>query len=194
MLCASANEQDENSRINGNIWVPSAPRGSPSARTSGESTSPRKKREGSAGGSAASEGLAGRHYQHLSGCVAVGRCLCDDIGGLPSNKCWWCGKDERMRGVDMGKDVGRRWVAGMRKWRRPENVFLLSFRCLARLSFLCLSFVFPLSFLCLFLGSAFFSRGCLGGRRTVSPTLTAGHRIALPKIAGWRQGYGLMTG
>ena len=39
--------------------------------------------------------FAGRYYKLLSGHMAVGSYLCDRTGKLASNKCWWCGMDER---------------------------------------------------------------------------------------------------
>jgi hypothetical protein len=39
--------------------------------------------------------LAGRYYQLLSGHVATGDYLCHKVHKLPSDRCWWCGRDER---------------------------------------------------------------------------------------------------
>ena len=39
--------------------------------------------------------LAGRYYQLLSGHAATGDYLCRKVRKLPSDRCWWCGQDER---------------------------------------------------------------------------------------------------
>ena len=39
--------------------------------------------------------LAGRYYQLLSGHAATGGYLCRKVHKLPSDRCWWCGQDER---------------------------------------------------------------------------------------------------
>ena len=39
--------------------------------------------------------LAGRYYQLLSGHAATGDYWCRRVHKLPSDRCWWCGQDER---------------------------------------------------------------------------------------------------
>ena len=39
--------------------------------------------------------LAGRYYQLLSGHAATGAFLCNRLNKIPSDRCWWCGRDER---------------------------------------------------------------------------------------------------
>ena len=37
----------------------------------------------------------GRYYQLLSGHAATGDYLCSRMHKLTSDRCWWCGRDER---------------------------------------------------------------------------------------------------
>ena len=39
--------------------------------------------------------FAGRYYQLLSEHAATGDYLCRRVHKLPSDRCWWCGRDER---------------------------------------------------------------------------------------------------
>ena len=39
--------------------------------------------------------FAGRYYQLLSGHAATRACLYGRVWGVPSDRCWWCGRDER---------------------------------------------------------------------------------------------------
>ena len=66
--------------------------------------------------------LAGLYYQLLSGLAATGDYLCNRVHKLPSDGCWWCGRDERQSRYhlfvncaawgpqiqELWKDVGRR--------------------------------------------------------------------------------------
>ena len=73
--------------------------------------------------------LAGRYYQLLSGHAATGDYLCNRVHKLPSDRCWWCGRDERQSRhhlfvncaawgpqiQELWKDVGKRCG-----WRHPK--------------------------------------------------------------------------
>ena len=39
--------------------------------------------------------LAGHFYQLLSGHAVTGGYLCRRMHKLPSDRCWWCGREER---------------------------------------------------------------------------------------------------
>ena len=75
--------------------------------------------------------LAGRYYQLLSGHAATGDYLCNKIHKLASERCWWCGQDERQTRhhlfvncaawkpqiKELWKDVG--YLCG---WKHPRTL------------------------------------------------------------------------